>query len=165
MDVIPNISFTAVGSGREVNLSNLGREAIILITNQNNYEVARNFNIGIRKLVPEADKLLVLNIVDLKAVPRLLRGLVKGYLDSAYQQGFKALPTGFDPKEYILILPDWQGKVSETLNLPGKAGMPGLVILGPQGELRAKLVSDNPLHSARQLLSDLKIFDATTLSD
>lgn len=156
MGKILDLVYKAVGTERMVKLNEFGCPTLVLLVDQNNYQSAIDFNYGIRRLVPEAHNLMVINIVDLRPVPKLLRSMARKFLRSGFDQGAAALPDEYDPWDYIIILPDWNGKIYSALQMDGFKKTV-LIALHPHGNLFRLVESTDPLGKARQILRELKI--------
>lgn len=152
-----DLTFTAIGTGRKINFSQLDLPTFILLVDQHSYQAAIDFNPGIRQLIPEADKLMIINVIDLSTVPRLFHRLAKKYLRTAFNTATAALPPGFDPWDYVLILPDWNGSVQSAINLDHKPTESVLIAMDSNGKVFSKQTSAVPLQAAKKILIDLDL--------
>jgi hypothetical protein len=58
---------------------------------------------------------LVASVIDLSIVPPVYWISVSLILNQAYDRATDELPPDADPSEYVIILPDWNGRVSRAL--------------------------------------------------
>ena len=73
---------------------------------------------AVRERFPSPQDVLVANVIDLRGVPSLFRKVAEGMLAGEHKKAVEALPDGLDPRDHVIILPDWQGDVAKSLNLP-----------------------------------------------
>lgn len=127
----------AVGSNREVNLSNLGKPAVLLFHTQETAEAAASVNASLRAGhdYKSCDSLFIANIVDLHSVPKLFRGFAEKAMKESYEKAASSLRDGVDPADYVLILPDWDGSVTKTFGLKDTNKIAALAVLNAAGNL------------------------------
>jgi hypothetical protein len=135
MQTIPAITLFSIVTNRSISLQRPGKPTLLLIINQTNYQVAINFNPEIRRIFPRSEDLTVCNVVNLKNVPRLAKGIVNNILKHAYHEAAAALPAGYPPKDYILLLPDWRGEVFSALRINPGERQPVLAAIDSSGTL------------------------------
>ena len=58
---------------------------------------SRDIVVGIRRHFPDFDPLPLAVIINLAAVPRLVRGTVKSFMESAYRDAVGEIPSGYKP--------------------------------------------------------------------
>jgi hypothetical protein len=51
----------------------------------------------------------------------------------SYDKASKSIPQGQDPQDCIIILPDWDGKVTKGFGLGDMSKVVGLAVLDKQG--------------------------------
>ena len=139
----PGFDLVAAGSGRRVDLRDLeGRKVVLVFHLQGTAPTAREINRAVRTRFPDPDEVLVASIIDLAIVPPVYWITVGLVLGSAYDQATRELPPDVDPAEYLVILPDWGGRVSRGYGVrnTGRAAAIAVVdedsnvILSYQGE-------------------------------
>lgn len=140
---LPAITLTAVGSRRRFALHQLGQRAVLIVHNQYTYQAAVEVNPAVRAIYPKAADILVLSIFDAPGVPRLLRGVAEGFMEQAYHQAAASLPAGFAPADYVIILPDWEGRVRQTLGFVPVNRAAGVAIVDASGRVVAHRQGEN----------------------
>jgi hypothetical protein len=112
---IPPLTLVAAGSGRKLSLQRLGVPAALIFHNQDNAALAGQVNNAVRKHYPLASQVLVASVANLQGVPRLFRGMAEGAMRKAYQDASVNLPAGVKAEDYVIILPDWDGKLTSSV--------------------------------------------------
>jgi len=131
----PNVTLTAVGSGRKITLTQIGIPAVLIFHGRGNSDASEMINTPVRDKYPQASSLLVATIMDLHIAPRLLRGVVEAFIASAYEEACKKLPKGWTPRDYLLLLPDWDGKLSKAFGINNSDHTAGVAVLDSKGSL------------------------------
>ncbi|MFZ5881084.1 MAG: phytoene desaturase family protein [Chloroflexota bacterium] len=147
-------SMRAVGSNREVNLDALGRPAVLLFHTQETAEQAAAVNSSLRAQsdYQSCDSLFIANVVDLRAVPKLFRGFAEKAMKESYDKAASSLPAGARPEEYVLILPDWDGSVTNTIGLKEVNKNAGVVVLDANGGIMGTCQGDGLVAESLALL-------------
>jgi hypothetical protein len=73
---------------------------------------------AVRQRFPKAREVLVVDVIDLRSVPGMFRKIAEGMLASEHKKAVEALADGLDAQDHVVMLPDWQGDVAKSLNLP-----------------------------------------------
>lgn len=149
----PLFAVTAVKSGRQVSQSDCSGVVLGLIFHgRDNYQAAVDVNTAVRPVFPSATKLTLASVLDLTVVPRVLQRAVKPMLEKAYDQAANQMPKGYDPADYVFLLPDWNGSLYKAFRVKNADKLAALVVIdgagtvigsyqGPQpGEVALKLV-------------------------
>jgi hypothetical protein len=131
------MTLKAAGSGREVTLNAIGRPAVLLFHTQETAEQAAQVNLAVRQVEDYADpsQLLIANVVDLHAVPKLFRGFAENAMRDSYKQAASALPREANPADHVLILPDWDGNVTKSVGLKDVNKDAGVAVLDADGHI------------------------------
>jgi len=132
--MMPAAVLTAAGSGRKLDLRHLPAPTLLLFHDQHAAETAKAINLAVRKRLPAA-QILVGSVPDLSKVPRLFRGVAQAAMDKGYRDGAKQLSAGLDPADYILILPDWDGAITQFTGFVNLGSAPGVVLVGQTGQI------------------------------
>ena len=150
----PALTLKAAGSGCEVTLNALGKPAVLIFHTADSAEQAGAINAVLRSAsaYPSAKALVIANVVDLHAVPKLFRSFAEKSMRESFQKAAAALPAGFDPAEYVLILPDWDGSVTKTLGLKDTSRTVGLAVLDGGGGVVGTYQGSQPEAQALALL-------------
>lgn len=148
----PDLKFTTVGSKREVFLRNLPKTSLVLMVAQETGGETEPVLAAVREVYPDAEAMPVLNVVDLKKIPRLVRKVAEGMLKGRYEERAQAVPPGTDPAERVFILPDWEGKLAPALGLGDVSKRMAMAVIGPDGKLYGTYQGDDAAKAALDLL-------------
>lgn len=135
MTTIPPVTMTAVGSGRVLHLDRLDVPAVLFFLWRDTTHLAERINLAVRGRYPLAEQLVVINVADLRGVPRIVHRLVAHELERAYRDIASQLPATLDPADFVLIVPDWQGSVPRAVGLPGPVRRPSVAVVDAGGRL------------------------------
>jgi len=114
-ELAPHFSLLAAGSARRVSLrAEAGRRVVLVFHLQGTAPTAREINRAVRALHPDPGDVLVASVIDLSIVPPVYWISVSLILNQAYDRATDELPPDADPSEYVIILPDWNGRVSRA---------------------------------------------------
>ena len=151
---LPNVMLKAIGSGREIGLKAIGKPAVLIFHTQETSEEAAQVNAAIRAVeaYTKAENLLIANVVDLRTVPKLFRNFAERAMRSSYEEAAAALPEGLNAEDYVLILPDWDGTVTNAADLKDVNQMAGVVVLDAQGNIAGTHQGDVAVESTLELL-------------
>jgi hypothetical protein len=72
----------------------------------------------------------------MSAVPVFLRTVAEQVMRGAYAKAADAMPPGLDVADYVIILLDWDGKVSKTYNARKISHAPLLTLIDGDGIVR-----------------------------
>lgn len=131
----PRVSLTAIGSRRKIDLRDTGALTLLVCHGRETVTEATQVHVAVRQRYPQASTLLAASLVDLKIVPKIFRGVAESALRLAHEQAVASLEEGMPPEEYIVILPDWDGKVTASLSLRNTPRTAGVVLLDGEGNL------------------------------
>lgn len=136
--VAPTFTLEAVGSGRVFQLSAYrGRHVLLVFVSGLAARNSRDFVIGVRRHFPDFDTLPLAIIINLTAVPGLLRGAVKSFMESAYRDAAAEIPPGYEADEHLILLPDWTGKITSAYSCNDSGNEIHLVCISPEGSILA----------------------------
>ena len=156
----PPFRLTAVTTKRRIdNASCAGRALVLIFHDQTTLDAPRVVNTALRATY-DVDRVLIASCVDLSAAPRFLHGIINGFLRQAYQRGAAFVPAGQDPGAYVIILPDWDGRVSRAFHVP-RGGGAALVVIGPDGRIAGTAHGSGLGTAALQLVKGAWHEDAT----
>jgi hypothetical protein len=131
----PTVTLTAIGSERKIALNNIGIPAVLIFHGRNNASASEAINGPVREKYPSASSVLVATIMDLHIAPRLLRGVVEAFIRNAYEDACKKLPKDMAPRDYLVLLPDWDGKLTKHFGFKDTDHQAGVVVLDRQGNV------------------------------
>ena len=109
----PEFDLVAAGSARRFGVPDAdGRRLVLVFHLQGTAQAAREINRAVRARYPSTEEVLVASVIDLSIVPPVYWMTVNVVLSNAYDQASLELPPEADPADYLIILPDWGGRVS-----------------------------------------------------
>jgi len=149
---MPATVLTAAGSKRTLDLRQLPAPTLLLFHDQHATETATAINLAVRQKLPSATQILIGSVPDLSSVPRLLRSVAQAAMDKGYQDGAKKMSAGYDPADYILILPDWDGSVTKFTGFANLGSAPGVVLIGQDGVILGQAQGADPTADVIDLL-------------
>ena len=131
----PRITLTAIGSKRKIDLCHTGIITLLVCHGQETADEATQVHAAVRERYPLASTLLAASLVNLRIVPRMFRGVAETAIRKAYHEAIPQLKEGQEPDKYIVILPDWDASVTNSLGLRNTNSTPGIVILDGDGNV------------------------------
>lgn len=149
----PPFKVTATKSGRQVSQSDCRGTVLGLIFHgRDNYQAAVDVNTAVRPVFPSATELTLASVLDLTIVPRLLQGAVKPMLEKAYDQAASQIPAGYDPADYVFLLPDWNGSLYKAFGVKNAEKMAALVVIDGAGTVVGSYQGPQPGEAALKLV-------------
>jgi hypothetical protein len=154
MKKAPSFFLTAVGAGRVVGgPPGPGTLLLLIFHGHAGSETAFNINATVRNQYPSTEQLLIASVVDLHHIPRYMRPAVELTLAAAYRQAARRIPKELDPTEYVVIVPDWEGKVTGELGMTERINDIGLVLLTDSWQIFDSYSGTDPLTNALKLVT------------
>jgi all-trans-retinol 13,14-reductase len=150
----PAATLTAAGSGREVKLNAIGRRSVLLFHTAETSEDAERINQAIRVVAEyqACESVTIANVVDLHSVPKLFRSFAEKSMRESYDKASQSIPQGQDPQDYVIILPDWDGKATQGFGLGDTSKVVGLAVLDVQGGVVGTYQGGEPERHTLELL-------------
>jgi len=148
----PKITLKAAGSGRQVTLDSEGVPLALVLVGQGTAGSVDAIRAAIRERWPEARSAMIASVIDLRSVPRLMRKMAEGALANRYKENLGKLPEGRDPRDYIVILPDWKGEVMAAMGVADVATTAAVAAVSAAGEIAGVYQGDDPAAAAVELL-------------
>lgn len=124
-----------MGSERTVSLQAPGVITVLICLAQETEKDAVIIENAVRERFPSAQDVLVVDVVDLRGVPGLFRKVAEGVLAAEHKKAVVALADGLDPRDHVVILPDWQGEVAKSFNLPEPSKTVCGAVLSAEGDV------------------------------
>jgi all-trans-retinol 13,14-reductase len=154
----PALTLKAAGSGREVTLNAISKRAVLLFHTADTAESAERINQAVRGVAAyqPAEALAILNVVDLHSVPKLFRSFAEKSMRESFEKASKAIPQGQNPRDYVIILPDWDGKVTQGFGLGDTSKVVGLAVLDERGGVVGTYQGGEPELNALKLLQQVE---------
>lgn len=149
----PDFTLTAVGSERTVSRASCaGRPLVLIFAAQNTSAVIGTVNEAVRAHLPLATQVTIASLFDFGNVPPFFHGMIKFMLKRAYRQAAQGVPAGFDPADYVMILPDWTGDVCRQFGITDTDKAPTVVVIDRAGVVQGVIQGDNPAGDTLGLL-------------
>lgn len=149
----PPFELTALGSNRVVSLETCQGTALLLaFHDQNSVAAVQTMQEAVRACYADAATLLVPSVVNMSAVPVFLRSLAEQVMRGTYAKAAEAMPPGLDVADYVVILLDWDGKVSKRYNARKITTAPLLTLIDGQGIVRGVHQGGDLAHAALEML-------------
>jgi hypothetical protein len=148
----PDVTLKSVVSGRALNLRKAGVPLVLVFASQATTEAAGTFRTALRERYPDPAKLIIASVVDMHAVPRLMRKMAESALSPRYREVAGRLAPGQEPRDYIVMLPDWKGEVAPALGLGELQDQLGIAVIGADGSVAGMYSGADPLNAAAELI-------------
>lgn len=152
----PDFDLLAAGSGRRVSLAgNDGRPAVLIFHLQGTAPTAREINRAVREHYPSPEEVLVVSIIDLSIVPPVYWITVGLILGQAYEQATAELPPDMNPAEYVVILPDWVGRVSRAYGARRTNRAAAIVVVDENSNVADFYQGERPVEAVLEMLAQI----------
>lgn len=115
-----------------------GRPVAILFHSRENQDEARAVIQTIRNKWRSAETLVTLNLVDLSMFPRVMRKLVNHDLGKVFEAEAANLPGDLDPESHIVIVPDFDGKMTKAWGVSDAATVVNGVVVDSEWKVCAR---------------------------
>ncbi len=149
----PDFDLLAAGSGRRVSLrGNDGRPVVLIFHLQGTAPTAREINHAVREHYPSPEEVLVVSVIDLSIVPPVYWMTVGLVLGQAYEKAAVELPPETDPEEYVVILPDWGGRVSRSYGARRTNRAAAIVIVDADSNVAGSYQGERPVEAVLEML-------------
>ena len=154
-DRAPATRALAIGSGREVDLREREGVPLVLVFHlQGTASAAEKVNRAVRERYV-AGEATVASVVDLSLVPTVYWGTVWIVLRQAYERTASDLPPGADPEEYVMILPDWAGRITRAFGLQDTGRVAAVAVIDGGGRVAGVRQGGDPGDTALAFLRSL----------
>lgn len=152
----PSIKDKAFPTNRPIAVpSPEGTPTLLLFVGYQTATQIENVVLSVRRLIPDPERLLIINVFDLQNVPRLMHGTAKKVIKGAYQQAAAQVPDGYDAESQLIILTDWKGKVSKQYGVSDVNAHVALVLVDRDGRVANRFQGLNPEHEAAEMIRKL----------
>lgn len=132
----PAYSLTAVKSGRVIsNQANKGQVVVLIFHGRETVQAAVDVNTAVRPEYSDPKAVVLASVLDLSIVPRLLQGAVKPMLEQAYEQGAQQIPQGYNPADFVFLLPDWKGEATKAFKVKDTSKQGAVVVIDAAGKV------------------------------
>ncbi|MDP8900501.1 MAG: hypothetical protein M3N33_05025 [Actinomycetota bacterium] len=131
-----------------------GRKAVLVFHLQGTAPTARAMNRAVRARFPDPAVVFVASVIDLSMVPTLYWMTVGLVLGSAYEQAARELPSDVDPADYVVILPDWGGRVSRDYGVRNTGRAAAIVALDGDSNVTLSYQGERPVEAVLEALEN-----------
>ena len=131
-----------------------GRKAVLVFHLQGTAPTARAMNRAVRARFPDPEGVFVASVIDLSVVPPLYWMTVGSVLCSAYEQAARELPPDVDPADYLVLLPDWGGRVSRDYGVRNTGRAAAIVVLDGDSNVALSYQGERPVGAVLEALED-----------
>jgi hypothetical protein len=157
---MPPLTITAAGSKSKIPLHKLGRPTALLFLWQETEVLADDVRAAVREKYPEPAQVLIINLADLRGIPRLLRRMVEPEMAKGYKRTVAKLPEGTErPHEHVIILPDWKGEVAQAVGAEGTHDIPAVALIDADGAIVGLYQGMGLAKATMELLEKVEIAD------
>jgi hypothetical protein len=141
---VPDVTLQAIVSERDVPIADPEVLTVLIFHGEDTAAAASEVNFAIRQAFPSASRVLIASVVDLGYVPEMFRGLARDAMQSAfYKEKDTYLPEGYSADDYIVILPDWHGDVTEAFGFQNVDETLAVVVLEERGRVLLATQADS----------------------
>ncbi len=148
----PAVTLKAIGHGRQLTFNAIGTTALLLCVARETSGAAPAVVSAVRERYATAHQVLIANIADTRAFPKLLRKVAEQIMKSSYSDAVKNLLPGRTPEEYVLIVPDWDGAVLGPLGINDVTKTIAVAVISRSGDLIGVYQGEDPASHALTLL-------------
>ncbi|MEM6431325.1 MAG: hypothetical protein AAF708_18960 [Deinococcota bacterium] len=146
---VPDVTLTAVVTDLELRLAQPDKLTILIFHGETTADAASAINFQVRQAFPASSSLLIASVIDLAFVPSMFRDTARSAMqDAFYKETETYLPDGYDPTEYIVIFPDWDGDVTSAFGFADVDTSIGIVVMGQRGRVLLTYQGDDPAEAA-----------------
>lgn len=125
---------------------------LLLFVDYNTGRSTREVVMALRSRYPDFEQIPIALIVDLRIVPKLLRGAAGRVMESAFHQASAEVPDGYDPADHLILLPDWNGQVFKAYGIGDVNRHMQMVLIGRDGMIREVYQGPNESQVALDLV-------------
>lgn len=152
----PPFSIKAIASGRSFRLGeHLGKPVLLLFANHVTGRGAQEIVEHVRRHYSRFAQLPIALIIDARIVPRLLRGVAQGQMEKEYREAAAQVPSGFDPADHLILLPDWGGEIVRAYHVTNLGQAIAVVLVGPDGSVVAQYQGADPAPTALTMVREV----------
>jgi plasmid stability protein len=153
----PYFKALAADSGREVSLRTCaGRRLVLVFHAQSTAWAAERVNRAVRERYPSSEEVVVASVVDLSLVPPLYWLTASVIIGQAYEKAVREVAhegvPGADPAEYVLILQDWGGLISQRFGVRGVGREAVVVVIDENADIVGFYQGREPVGAVLRML-------------
>ena len=139
----------------------VGRKVVLVFHLQGTAPTARAMNRAVRERFPDPEEVFIASVIDLSIVPPLYWMTVGLVLNSAYEQAARELPPDVDPAEYLVILPDWGGRVSRDYGVRNTGRAAAIVVVDGDSNVTLSYQGERPVEAVLGRSEKANVFCTT----
>lgn len=132
---MPDITLTAVGTKAKIPLSRLNRPAVLCFLWEETEPLGDQVREAVRAKYPQPAQVLIINLADLRGLPRMMRGLAEKGMEKGYKRLAASVPSGESVSHHVIILPDWKGEVADAVAAGDTHKTPAVAVLNDAAEI------------------------------
>jgi hypothetical protein len=149
----PAFSSKAVFSQRLISPQNTAGALLLIFHSYQTATTVAEVIQAVREVYPNPDQVLLASVADMRIVPRFLRGAAKNIMRNAYKEAARHVPSGQDPADHIIILPDWNGVIFKAYQVPDVAEQVALVLVNESKMIQGSYLGAQPAQAALALMA------------
>ncbi|HUR25364.1 MAG TPA: hypothetical protein VM327_05035 [Candidatus Thermoplasmatota archaeon] len=139
---VPQFSVPAAVSGREVSPAAFkGRRAVLVVHGSKSTDAAKDVSKALRAK-HKPSEVFSASIVDLRAFGGLWKKVAEAQVKSNYEKmagKVKEAQPGEDPADWVVICPDWDGSVGQSLGVEDPDANPTVIVVAADGKVKGVL--------------------------
>ena len=152
----PPFSLKAVATGRIFRPADYrGRAVLLIFADHNTGRSAQAVVERLRRRYSQFELLAIALVIDARIVPRLFRGTAEGRMEKEYRETAAAIPSGYDPADHLILLPDWNGEVTRAYRAGDLGRAIHLFLIGPDGLISGEYHGPDPAARALEMVQAL----------
>ncbi|MFO7663507.1 MAG: hypothetical protein R6X18_13060 [Chloroflexota bacterium] len=133
----------------------MGKPVLLLFVDYNTGRSTQEVVKALRRVYPDHNKVPIALVVDLRSVPKLLRGTAARVMEAAYKHAATEIPSAEDPADHLILLPDWSGNVFKGYQVGNVNKDLYLILIGANGRIAAVYQGQNPTQAALDWLNSI----------
>ena len=130
----------------------MGRRVVLVFHLQGTARTARLISRAVGARHPDPQEVLVASVIDLSIIPPVYWISVSLILNQAYDGATEELPPGMDPSEYVIILPDWNGRVSSAYGARNTGRAAVIVVVDEDSNVALSYQGERPVEAVLGVL-------------
>jgi hypothetical protein len=143
----PAVTLKAIGHGRQLTFNALGTAAVVMFVARETSEQPQPVVTAVRDKYPTAGEVMIVNVADGRAFPRLIHKVAEQIMKSSYNDAVSNLEPGMKPEDYVLIAPDWDGALLKPLGFDDVSKLIGVAVIDARGNVAGTYQGeDAPTH-------------------
>jgi hypothetical protein len=148
----PAVTLKAVGHGRQLTFNALGTAAVVMFVARETSEQPQPVVTAIRDKWRKASDVMIVNVADGRAFPKLIHKVAEQIMKSSYNDAVKDLEPGMKPEDYVLIVPDWDGKLLKPLGFDDVTKNIGVAVIDAKGNVVGTYQGDDATTQVMSML-------------